>query len=434
MNNNSQPSRLALTHHFSDSPINHPEPGGTQQLQAQKNRITDSNTINPSSSWFILRLIDRLVIVLSPNSPRTINRYNSGLKRVGENVDHLLLALRKTETKNVDTSAITSMIKNLQQNATDLLSLTNTSNSSTIAIVSTRITASLQDMSDTDLNALDDGINTSKKSLLKSDAASIQYLNIISSQLKIEMDTRLKVKSKDFKILIEDAIAIAAKNDGKTDDKVHSIYKELCFEADAQLLRDGLLIGSAEERLKLRSSLLVSSFEQFLISAEDSQESAVKTGNFLRFLSSKELKSLDAEGVFKEDTFTMQRMISGLSSVFSDRLEKNWIDSAQIMLMTAKPTHADQFVDDFVKLSTIQKELDQHNQLWDAVTDGATQESRQEMDDSKEELIQKLGNYLALETFTQPQLLTIQTALQTLKLPLSPTLQTQLSQAAKVLI
>jgi hypothetical protein len=201
------------------------------------------------------------------------------------------------------------------------------------------------------------------------------------------------------------------------------------LEADAQLLRHDLLTGSAEERQKLRSSLLVSSFEQFLTSAEDSQQAAIDTGNFLRFLSSKALKSFDTEGVFKEDTFTMQRMISGLSSVFSDRLEQSWIDSAQIMLMTAKPTHADQFVADFVKLSTIQTELDQHNQLWGAVSDGATQESREEMDKLKEELNQKLGDYLALEKLNQPQLLVLQAALETLKLPISPVLQTQISQA-----
>ena len=431
MNNNTQPSRLTLGHHFTDSPINRSKNSQTQQLQNQKFRIFSTTTSQPST-WLILRLFERLAIALSPNSPRAIGRFNSNLQKVSDKVDNLLLTLRKNETENVDTTKVGSMIKNLQNNPSELLSLTNSSNT-TLAIVSTRIKASLQDMSDADLNALQDGVAMSKKSDLIKDIACNQYLTIISTQLNKEIDTRLEIKSTVFKTLIEEAIIAAAKNEEDSRDEVCAIYKELCFEADAQLLRDGLLIGSTEERLKLRSSLLVSSFEQFLTSAEDSQESAVKTSNFLRFLSSKELKSLDAEGVFKEDTFTMQRMISGLSSVFSDRLEKNWIDSAQIMLMTAKPTHADQFVDDFVKLSTIQKKLDQHNQLWGAVTDGATQESRQEMDDSKEELSQKLDDYLALGTLTQPQLLTIQTALQTLKLPLSPTLQTQLSQAAKAL-
>jgi hypothetical protein len=426
VNNNTQASRLALSHHFTDSPINRSKANSTQQLQATKNR--SQSIIKPASSWLILRLIDRLVIVLSPNSPRAINHYNANLQKVSEKVDNLLMALRKKETETVDTTQVGSMIKNLQQNSSALASLSNSSNS-TSAIVSTRIKASLEDMSDADLNALKEGVTVSKKSQLKDEASCKAYLNIISTQLEAEIQTRLVRNSVIFKTLIEEAIVASAKTGGQNQAVVNTIYENLCLEADAQLLRHDLLTGSAEERQKLRSSLLVSSFEQFLTSAEDSQQAAIDTGNFLRFLSSKALKSFDTEGVFKEDTFTMQRMISGLSSVFSDRLEQSWIDSAQIMLMTAKPTHADQFVADFVKLSTIQTELDQHNQLWGAVSDGATQESREEMDKLKEELNQKLGDYLALEKLNQPQLLVLQAALETLKLPISPVLQTQISQA-----
>lgn len=416
VNNITQSSRINLNHRFDSSPIN--QKNTTRQLPSIERRT--HITSNVQKPGILTRLMNRIAMALNPDGKRAITQYNANLQEVSEKVDHLLLALQKTQDHTVDGISASHLITDINK---DLNNLTNATYAP-IDILNARIEASLKDMSDADLNALTEGLGLAKKSELNRSANGTQYLNTIDRQLTSEIESRLERNTKPLTDLIKSELTLASEKKDADINQAHAFYNRLCKAADTELTKNNLFVGSNVEKQKLRNSLIVSSFEAFLSNAEDSQKSAVETATFLSQLTTQELKVFDTEGVFRENTFTMQRIVAGLSAIFSEQHEESWIHSAQIMLMTGKTTPTDQLLTDFVALSKRQESLDMHNLLWDAGTTGI---SEKEMDSLKVEISQKLETDLNVDTLNQSQLSTLNSALETLKLPLSEAVKTRLS-------